>query len=431
MDPSSPAQRLVGAVLNTRYRLRRVIGEGGMGAVYEAEGPQGPCAVKVLHEEFAHHPEVRARFFAEAQATRTLVHPHIATTIDAAVAEDGTPYLVMELLRGQSLGDVLDAGKIMSPAETWPVIHQVLSALSAAHAQRIVHRDLKPDNIFLTETQAGAPPHARVLDFGIAKIMDVAGGMGSKTQTGAIIGTPGYMSPEQIRNSKAVDPRSDLWSVGTIVYQMLTGALPFEGDNDLTRLTAVITSEARPIEQVAPHLARFSAFFQRALAKDPAARFQSAEEMSQALASLLRSEVPQAAFPAPAHAFTPAPAAPRTSAGTTVMPAVSQLPPQPQRSSMVAPSAGSMAVADTDPAASPPRPHHVVMPPVAPQGASSTHVSAQQPHGVAPVYTPTPMVPVVPPPPMPVRTVPLWMAIVIGLVGLGLGFALGFLAGGS
>src|SRR5262245_49158869 len=255
-----------------------------MGAVYEADGVrgEGKRAIKMLHPEFVKEEQILQRFFAEAQACRSLQHPNIAQVFDSATAEDGTPYLVMELLTGIPLATYLDQGNPIPPPQAAPIIHGVLQALVVAHGQRIVHRDLKPDNLFLVRDPSGAYV-VKVLDFGIAKVMDAAGGMGSKTRTGVLLGTPGYMSPEQIRNSKSVDPRSDLWSVGIIFYELLTAHKPFQAENEFARLTAVLTEEVRPIEQVMPALAPWSAFFRRALAKNPADRFQSAEEMGRAL----------------------------------------------------------------------------------------------------------------------------------------------------
>jgi serine/threonine protein kinase len=289
---NSPAERLVGAVLNRRFRLLKLLGEGGMGAVYEADSPEGKRAIKVLHEEFNKIEEVRRRFFAEAEATQNLRHPNIVSVLESAVAEDGSPYIVMELLQGESLGDRLEGAQQLTADEAWPIMNQVLAALGVAHAARIVHRDLKPDNVFISKDQTGKD-FVRLLDFGIAKIMDAAGGMGSKTKTGALIGTAGYMSPEQIKSAKTVDLRADLWAMGTMLYQMLTGALPFRGDDDFTRLTAVIVGTATPIESIAPQHARFSAFFQRAFAKDVNERFQTADEMTRALAAIMVGQTAQ------------------------------------------------------------------------------------------------------------------------------------------
>jgi serine/threonine protein kinase len=354
----SPAEKLVGAVLNRRFRLVKLLGEGGMGAVYEADCAEGKRAVKVLHEEFNKMEEVRQRFFAEAQATQNLSHPNIVSVIESAVAEDGSPYMVMELLHGQSLGERLEGGQTMSAEEAWPIMRQVLSALSTAHAARIVHRDLKPDNVFITKDQNGND-FVRLLDFGIAKIMDAAGGMGSKTRTGALIGTAGYMSPEQIKSAKTVDHRADLWAMGTMLFQMLTGELPFRGEDDFTRLTAVIVGTPTPIETIAPEHARFSGFFQRAFAQEMSTRFQTADEMARVLATCMSADAARTAYGAtslamPVMDVAPPAGAPKMSHhGTSIMHASAFLPPA---GAPAAPVAGSAAVADTAPASTDPQP---------------------------------------------------------------------------
>ncbi|TKD07571.1 serine/threonine-protein kinase [Polyangium fumosum] len=435
MTTPSPAEKLVGATLNRRFRLVRLLGEGGMGAVYEADSVQGEGkrAVKLLHEEFTRIPEVRDRFLAEVTATKNLVHPNVVPILESAVAEDSSPYLVMELLRGQSLGDKLDGGVIVPVPEAYRITSQILAALSAAHAQRVVHRDLKPDNVFIAKDPGGNEV-VKILDFGIAKVMDAAGGMGNKTRTGALIGTPGYMSPEQIRSAKNVDPRSDLWGVATILYQMLTGQLPFEADNDFTRLTAVIVSPPTPITTYAPQLERFTSFFDRALEKDPNKRFQSADEMAQVLAALVRVEAPEVVVNSgwnPQHES----AATLASAATTAMPAVSAMMiPTGSTPPPMAPVSGSFAVADTDPAASPPRPGApapaaVLYPP---HPAGGTQMSAER-HG-PPIPRMPPQVAIVPAPPLPPpqkSVVPVPIAAAIALGTLLLGILIGYLAGGS
>ncbi|MDI1447207.1 serine/threonine-protein kinase [Polyangium sp. 6x1] len=437
MTTSSPAEKLVGATLNRRFRLVRLLGEGGMGAVYEAESVQGEGkrAVKLLHEEFTRIPEVRDRFLQEVTATKNLVHPNVVPILESAVAEDGSPYLVMELLRGQSLGDKLDGGVIVPVPEAYRITSQILAALSAAHAQRVVHRDLKPDNVFVA-VDPGGNEVVKILDFGIAKVMDAAGGMGNKTRTGALIGTPGYMSPEQIKSAKNVDPRSDLWGVATILYQMLTGQLPFEADNDFTRLTAVIVGHPTPITVYAPQLERFTAFFDRALEKDPNKRFQTADEMAQVLTALVRAEAPEVVVNAGGWNPQQESAATLASAATTVMPAVGALLPTGQTPPPMAPVSGSFAVADTDPAGSPrqaaqgaPAPGAVLY---APQPAGGTQMSAER-HG-PPIPRMPPHVAVVPAPPLPQQQksgVPVPIVAAIAAVTFLLGILIGFLAGGS
>jgi serine/threonine protein kinase len=289
---------MVGAVLNGKWKLIRLLGEGGMGSVFAAEGlqGQGQRAIKMLHPEFVNEPQILSRFFAEAYAAQQLQHPNIAKVYEHTQAEDGTPYLVIELLQGIPLSEYVKPGQPIPVAQAAPIVYGVLQALVAAHARNIVHRDLKPDNIFLVPDAAGRHI-VKVLDFGIAKVMDAAGGMGSKTRTGMMLGTPGYMSPEQIKNAKAVDPRSDLWSVGVMFYEMVTGKEAFDAPTDFAKLTAVLTQDPKPIAQVAPHLAGWHDFFTRAMARDPAARFASADDMARALLTTARALAGAAPLP--------------------------------------------------------------------------------------------------------------------------------------
>jgi serine/threonine-protein kinase len=423
MDASSSSQQLVGAVLNGRWKLVKLLGEGGMGAVYEAEGTrgEGKRAIKMLHPEFIREEQIHQRFMAEAQATRGLVHPHIAAIQEAGRAEDGTPYLVMELLQGISLGDYIEQTKIIPQQQVIPIILEVLQALALAHSRRVVHRDLKPDNVFLTRDARGVTV-AKVLDFGIAKVMDLAGGMGSKTRTGMLLGTPGYMSPEQITNAKAVDPRTDLWSVAVMFYEMLAGRLPYTADNEYARITAVITGVPTPIEQVAPHLAAWGPFFRRALAKDPAARFQYAEEMSQALVSIrsgagiaapVTGQVP-AAFAATQRAFPNIPASPAPEISYSVTPAPASRP----GSVLPAPAAQPYA-------AYPPHgPSVAVAPPAGASPPVHTHVSGQGP--ASGVLSTAPDIAVISAPGRAAGP-PWWVVGIIAFVCLGLGFAAGML----
>ena len=422
VDPASPAHQIVGAVLNARWRLVRLLGEGGMGAVYEADGlrGEGKRAIKMLHAEFAEDEQILQRFQTEGQALQTLQHPNIAAIYEAARAEDGTPYIVMELLQGAALGAYLDGGKVIPPQQVVPVIYEVLQALGVAHARKIVHRDLKPDNLFLVQDAWGAY-HAKVVDFGIAKVMDAAGGMGSKTRTGVLLGTPGYMSPEQIKNSKGVDPRSDLWSVGIILYEMLTGQSPFPAENEFTRLTAVLTTEMQPIEQVAPHLAAWGPFIRRALAKDPAARFQSAEEMAQALGALTRGA---SVLPPSAREYSPS--IPMSVSGPPTIPTgpprTASMPPSAAHGPSTMPSGRPPSPVVTAHSGAPPQPGALY----APAGAGPTHVSAQKPTGTPTLSSQAPHVQVIQAGPTS-QGAAWWVVGVVGFVCLGVGFALGML----
>ena len=416
-----------------------------MGAVYEADGTrgEGKRAIKLLHQEFVKEDQILQRFYAEAQATRALIHPNIAQVLDSATAEDGTPYLVMELLVGTPLATYMESGNAIPPSHAIPIIYGVLQALTVAHNQRLVHRDLKPDNLFLVRDARGAMV-VKVLDFGIAKVMDVAGGMGQKTRTGVLLGTPGYMSPEQIKNSKGVDPRTDLWSVGIILYEMLTSKQPFPADNEFARLTSVLTEEAVPIEKSAPQLAAWAPFFTRALAKEPSQRFQTADEMAQALSTMAHT----GSWQPPGSQAAPPTAAqgnhgnqgnqPRAGQhGTAVSMqahpgpqagAPQQHSPQPQPQ----PSIGhNRTIASTPPPPMSMQPMSAPMQPSGPAGgANPTHVSALKAPG-APTYVaaPTPNIEIIQPPraAAPARGAAWWIVGVVGVVAFGLGLALGLL----
>lgn len=289
------AQGLVGAVLSNKYRLVRLLGEGGMGAVYATDATEAgvAIAVKLLRPEFVTEEIVRSRFLEEAKTAERLHHPNIARVFRSALAEDGTPYLVMELLEGLPLSAYTkDGGRVpLHHAKT--IMFGILQGLAAAHQEGVVHRDLKPDNVFLARDPAGQFL-VKLLDFGIAKVMDVAGGMGKKTRTGMLLGTPAYMAPEQILNAKDADPRADLFSAAVMFYEMLTGRVAFPAPTEFARLGVVLNTEPVPIDQVDAQLAPLSAFMRRGFAKKREQRFQSADEMSRALAHAL--EAPEQAM---------------------------------------------------------------------------------------------------------------------------------------
>jgi serine/threonine-protein kinase len=281
---AAPARALTGAVLSRRWRLLHKLGDGGMGEVYAAEPVDGGArvAIKLLRLEFLGDPQVLSRFLEEGHLCTRLVHPNIARMLECARAEDGSPYLVMELLEGVPLSAYTQNGGRIPIAQAVPILQGILAGLAAAHAQGVIHRDLKPDNVFLTRAPDGTFA-VKVLDFGIAKVMDAAGGMGSRTRTGMLLGTPAYMSPEQIKNARDVDARADLWSAGVMCYEMLTGRVAFPAPTEFARLAAVLSTEPGPIERIDPSLAPLSPFVTRALSKDRDARFPTALEMARAL----------------------------------------------------------------------------------------------------------------------------------------------------
>ena len=297
----SNAQSLVGAVLSKRLRLTRVIGEGGMGLVFAAEalGPMSggsgkypvearSFAVKMLRPEFVTDVDVLGRFLEEGRTCQRLIHPNILRVFETAQAEDGTPYLVMELLDGVPLSAYTANGGRVPLQQAITILQGILAGLAAAHAQSIVHRDLKPENVFLAREKSGQF-QIKLLDFGIAKVMDAAGGMGSRTRTGALLGTPAYMSPEQVKNPRNVDPRSDLWSAAIMTWEMLTGRVAFPAPTEYARLAAVTSVTPDPLVKVDAQLAPISPIVERAMQKDPALRFASALEMARALPNLTGS----------------------------------------------------------------------------------------------------------------------------------------------
>jgi serine/threonine-protein kinase len=257
-----------------------------MGEVYAAEPvPAGArVAIKLLRPEFLADPLVLARFIEEGRECTRLIHPNIVRVMECAAAEDRSPYIVMDLLDGVPLGAYTQHGLRVPTAQAVPILQGILAGLAAAHAQGVVHRDLKPDNVFLVR-HSGGMFLVKILDFGIAKVMDAAGGMGSRTRSGMLLGTPAYMSPEQVRSSGDVDQRADLWSAGVIFYEMLTGRVAFPAPTEYARLLAVVSTEPEPIERIDPALAALAPFVAHALMKDRDHRFASALEMGRALAA--------------------------------------------------------------------------------------------------------------------------------------------------
>jgi serine/threonine-protein kinase len=277
-----PIQLGPNVTIADRFRLNRQLGRGGMGSVWHAThlGLDTPCAVKFIEGENATLPEAQARFEREAKAAAQLRSPHVVQIFDHGVWQ-GTPYIAMELLDGEDLGKRLIRVGRLSPAEAVKIVSQVCRALTKAHSVGIVHRDLKPDNIFLVRDDDREI--AKVLDFGIAKAKG-SGIDGSNTKTGAMLGTPYYMSPEQAQGTKAVDHRSDLWSLAVIVFQALTGKLPFESEALGDLLVKIIVTPVPVPSQMAGGLpASFDGWWAKASQRDPGMRFQTAKELADSL----------------------------------------------------------------------------------------------------------------------------------------------------
>jgi serine/threonine-protein kinase len=274
-----------GTVIAGKYRLDRPLGRGGMGAVWRARhlGLDKEVAVKLPIPAETESDGWRARFQREARAAGQIQSPHVVQVHDYGVDGD-QPYLVLELLEGEDLGARLKREGRLAPAEAARIVGAICKGLRAAHEAGLVHRDLKPQNVFLA--RVGGDEVVKILDFGIAKAPSTAAAPGD-TETGISLGTPHYMSPEQARDSKRVDARSDLWSLGVIAFRCLTGVLPFDGDEVGAVLLAICMDPIPRASEVAPHLGPAAdRFFARALARDVAQRFQSASELAAAFEAL-------------------------------------------------------------------------------------------------------------------------------------------------
>jgi serine/threonine protein kinase len=267
----------IGDVLHATYRLERLIGQGGGGAVFEAKHLRLPrrYAIKLLAPSLIKKPEAIARFQREATVTSELGHPHIVEVVDFYQTDDGLPYFVMELLEGESLAERMRRSPRLELMEALTVLEQTGSALAAAHDRGVIHRDLKPDNIFLCR---GRGLHVKVMDFGISKVLRAATAL---TQAHALLGTPHYMAPEQVGEARRADHRTDVYAMGVILYQMLAGRLPFEAEELRQIYTMVALDDPRPLGEVASVDPNLAEVVHRALAKAPDARQQSMKQLVQ------------------------------------------------------------------------------------------------------------------------------------------------------
>ena len=280
-------RQLIGRVIGDKYGVKGLIGEGGMGAVYEAEhlAIGRLVAVKVLHPRHAQKRDASSRLHHEARVVGTIGHPNICEVYDIGRLDDGSPYLVMERLHGESLAQRIQREGCVQHTDLSEIMVQVLSALVVAHEKGIVHRDLKPDNIFLSR-RVGMSPIAKLLDFGISKACHIDDPAEGLTRTGMVMGTPYYMAPEQARGDRTLDHRVDLWAVGIVLYEALAGRRPFVARNYNALLVQILTSKHRPVTDCKPDVPReLSQIVDRALSKMREGRFQTAREFQEKLLS--------------------------------------------------------------------------------------------------------------------------------------------------
>jgi serine/threonine-protein kinase len=282
---------VVGDLVSGKYRLLRALGTGGMGSVWAArnELTNRDFAIKFLKPEMARNREALQRFFNEARACGQIKHPAVVEVYDMGQAEDGTPYLVMELLEGEGLDQRIARSGVFRPGEAAACIAFVARGLEEAHVRGLVHRDLKPANLFFALDDRGevAP---KVLDFGVSKATsDVVDPDMIKTNTGAVLGSPAYMSPEQARGELDVDGRSDVWSLGVILYEMLVGRPPFDGPNYNALMVAILTQPHMPVAIADASLPTdLSDLVDQALEKDRQKRIGSARELADRLEELVQ-----------------------------------------------------------------------------------------------------------------------------------------------
>jgi serine/threonine protein kinase len=297
---------LIGQTVAQKYFIHQLLGHGGMGDVYKATHLtlDRPVVLKLLKKLFHSDPSLVQRFHREARAASRLNHPNSITIIDFGQTDDGTLFMAMEYLSGKSLERIVAEEHPLAESRVIHIVAQILAALGEAHALGIIHRDLKPANVMI-EPRRDEPDFVKVLDFGIAKLNEPGGGGQGLTQAGIVCGTPGYMSPEQVRGED-LDPRSDIYAVGVILYEMLTGVLPFESDTPMGLVTKHLVEDPpplavrRPGTVVSPDL---EAVIMKALSRDRDQRFASSDEMR---AAVLACGAPAAApiRPTPAPSST-------------------------------------------------------------------------------------------------------------------------------
>jgi len=292
MDPKEPSRHLIGQTIADTYRVLGLLGTGGMGGVFEAEhvATGELVAIKVLHAAQAQDETARKRFHQEAWATGAIGHPNLCAVLDMGTLPDGSPYLVMERLFGETLSERQRREQELPIQDVIAIVRQVLAGLGAAHEHGVLHRDIKPENVFLAE-QHGFPAMAKLLDFGVSKVL-ASGPSGeweersALTKAGMVMGTPYYLSPEQARALRDLDPRADLYACGVMLYELLTGERPFVAHNYDALLLRILQGNPTPPSALRPSIwPELEAVVLKAMARERHERYASATELSRALAS--------------------------------------------------------------------------------------------------------------------------------------------------
>jgi serine/threonine-protein kinase len=329
----------LGSLIAEKYRVTRMIGAGGMGTVWEGQHVEGGyrVAIKVLRADQLGDPENIKRFYGEARAVAKLRTKHVAKIYEVGGLPDGRPFIVMEFLDGGDLEAELGRRGRLPVEEACRHVMAACVAITEAHSHGIIHRDLKPANLFLA--REGSETVLKVVDFGISKVASDDGVR--LTQTQSAFGTPLYMAPESVRSAKLADERTDVWALGVILHELVTGHVPFLGESATAVAVAVTMDEPKPPSALVPDLPGFvDTVVATALQKNPAKRFQSAAEMSTAIATGLSGAVAMAA--------------------TTRMEPLALAPLDKPRAAMVAESTSQALVAPVMPAPASPRPTRVV-----------------------------------------------------------------------
>lgn len=307
-----------GDLIDGKYRIVRLLGEGGMGAVYEGENTRihRRVAIKVLHAGVAANADAVARFEREAQAAGRIGSEHIVEVLDLGQLADGDRYMVMEFMDGEALSNRIQRSGRLTAEQLYPIALQMLEGLQAAHEAGIIHRDLKPDNVYLIKSRKGQLDFVKLLDFGISKF-NVVGGEFSMTRTGAVMGTPYYMAPEQAKGAKDIDTRVDIYAAGVILYEAVSGQVPFNADTFNELLFKIVLESPPPVEQVAPGLdLEFAAIISKAMAREPNERFPTAQEFQTALRGWAQARGLSAVATAPVAGAMTGGASPAADTGT-------------------------------------------------------------------------------------------------------------------